>query len=302
MNERPFASGSVFRHRLAIRNALLQACGGIAVGFYLFALLQLSTQQWQEFLVAAVVLAGLSALAGIWMQRRFDRAVVTCIDAQARNELHQGNFRRGFEAAMDLPRRMFLAAQVNWVIAAIAIPGWMTLRLGDLTGSPPASIALATLMGGTVTGVFVFFTSKRFVGPLRDTWALRLGDSAERQDLVPRLSLSRKLGIAVGGLTASAVVATALFSHHLGLRSIEGYSTRVQSGHIGRVAERVGGSWDRNLEEMGDELDELGVAGRLLLVDLRTGQIVNGPPQALTGPSTPACICTSNNSFAWSRL
>jgi hypothetical protein len=193
MNEMPFASGSVFRRRLLIRNALLQACAGIAVGFYLFALLQLSTQQWREFLIAVVVLAGFSALAGIWMQRRFDRAVVTCIDAQVRNELHQGCFHRGLEAVMDLPRRMFLAAQVNWTIAAIAIPGWMMLRLDDLTGSQSAAIVLAALMGGIFTGVFVFFTSKRFVAPLRDTWALQVGDSAQRQGLIRRLSLFPKL-------------------------------------------------------------------------------------------------------------
>ena len=76
MSEMFFASGSVFRLRLMIGNALLQACAGIVVVLYLVALLQLTAEQWREFLVAGVIFAGVSALAAIWMQSRFDPAVV----------------------------------------------------------------------------------------------------------------------------------------------------------------------------------------------------------------------------------
>ena len=147
---------------------------------------------------------------------------------------------------MDLPRRMFLAAQVSWAVAAIAVPGWMMLRLDDFSGIQPRLIAVVALMGGLVTGIFVFFTLKRFVAPLRDTWAGRLSDSAERQGLIRRLSLSRKLGIAVSGVMVSTVFATALFSYSLAFRPIEAYSTRVQSGYVARMAERVVGPGTRS--------------------------------------------------------
>ena len=236
MSEISFASGSVFRRRLMIGNALLQACAGIVVVLYLVALLQLTAEQWREFLVAGVIFGGVSALAAIWMQSRFDPAVVACIDAQVEGAVDQGHFRRGFEAVMDLPRRMFLATQVSWVIAAITVPGWMMLRLDDFSGIQPRLIAGVAVMGGLVTGIFLFFALKRFVAPLRDSWACQLGDAAERQGLIRRLSLSRKLGIAVSGVTVSTVFAAALFSYSLAFRPIEAYSTRVQSGYLGRMA------------------------------------------------------------------
>ena len=49
-------------------------------------------------------------------------------------------------------------------------------------------------------GIFVFFAVKRFVVPLRDRWAGELGDPAERKGSIRRLSLFRKLGVAVGGV------------------------------------------------------------------------------------------------------
>ncbi len=313
MSEMSFASGSVFRRRLMIGNALLQACAGIVVVLYLFALLQLTAEQWREFLVAGVIFAGVSALAEIWMQCRFDRAVVACIDAQVEGAVHQGHFRRGFEAVMDLPRRMFFATQVSWVIAAITVPGWMMLRLDDFSGIQPRLIAGVAVMGGLVTGIFVFFALKRFVAPLRDSWAWQLGDAAERQGLIRRLSLSRKLGIAVSGVMVSTVFATALFSYSLAFRPIEAYSTRVQSGYLGRMAERVVGPQDPLLNLVKDDLDELGIAGQLLVVDLPSGTIVGGPPEALTASelrwiadseeSTGTSLeIDSDNSFAWSRI
>ena len=157
-----FASGSVFRRRLMSGNALLQASAGIVVVLYLVALLQLTAEQWREFLVAGVILAGVSALVEIWMQCRLEGAVVACIDAQAEGTVDQGHFRRGFEAVMDLPRRMFLATQVSWVIAAIAVPGWMMLRLDDFSGIQPRLIAGVALI------LIVYATWARLLG-----WWLR---------------------------------------------------------------------------------------------------------------------------------
>ena len=313
MSKSFFASGSVFRRRLMIGNVLLQACAGIVVVLYLFALLQLTAEQWREFLVAGVIFAGVSALAEIWMQRRFDRAVVACIDAQVGDAVHQGHFRSGFEAVMDLPRRMFLATQVSWVLAAITVPGWMMLRLDDFSGIQPRLIAIVAVMGGLVTGIFLFFALKRFVEPLRDSWAWQLGDVAERQGLIRRLSLSRKLGIAVSGVMVSTVLATALFSYSLAFRPIEAYSTRVQSGYLVRMAERVVGPLDPLLNLAKDDLDELGIAGQLLIVDLPSGKIVDGPPEALTASELRWIAASeeatgtsleidSDNSFAWSQI
>jgi len=313
MSETPFASGSVFRRRLMTRNILFQTCTGIMVSSYLFALLQLTAEQWREFLVAAVIFAGVAALVNAWMQRRSDRAVVACIDTEADHAADQGRYRRGFEAVMDLPRRMFLATQLSWAIAAVTVPGWMMLRLDDFSGVQPRLIAVVALLGGLVTGIFAFFGVKRFVAPLRDLWGWRLGNAAERQALIPRLSLFRKLGIAVSGIMVSTVVATALLSYGLAFRPIEAYSTRVQSGYVARMAERVVGPNDPLLDLVIDELDELGIAGRLLVVDLPTRRIISGPQEALTASelrwiaASEATAGTSleidsDNSFAWSQI
>jgi methyl-accepting chemotaxis protein len=283
------------------------------VALYLFALLQLTSEQWREFLIAGAVFAALSLLAQIWMQRRFDRAVVACIDAQRRDAAGPGDFRSGFQAVMALPRRMLLATQLSWTIAAIAVPGWMMLRLDDFSGIQPRLIAMVALMGGLVTAVFVFFVLKRLAAPLRDSWASRLPETAERRQLIRRLSLSRKLGIAVSGVMVSTVFAAALLSYSLAFRPIEAYSTRVQSGFVGRMARRVVGPQDPLLGLAKDDLGELGIAGQLLVVDLQSGQIVHGPRDALTaseirwiaaseGATGTILGIDSDNSFAWSRI
>jgi methyl-accepting chemotaxis protein len=296
-----------------IGNVLFQTCTAIIVIFYLFALLQLTAEQWREFLIGCVTFAGVAALANVWMQCRFDRAVVACIDAEASHVDHEGHFRSGFEAVMDLPRRMFFAAQVSWAIAAVTVPGWMMLRLDDLSDRPPRVIAVVALMGGLVTGIFVFYALKRFVAPLRDSWAGRLRDSAGRRGLIRRLSFSRKLGIAVSGVIVSTVFAGALLSYALAFRPIEAFSTRVQSGYVARMAERVTGPQDPLLDLLKGELDELGIAGQLLVVDLSAEQIVSGAPGALTAselrwivasdePAGTSLEIDSGSSFAWSPI
>jgi methyl-accepting chemotaxis protein len=296
-----------------VGNALLQASAALVVALYLFALLQLTSEQWREFLIAGAVFAAVSLLAQIWMQRRFDRAAVACIDAERGDAAGPGDFRSGFQAAMALPRRMLLATQLSWTIAAIAVPGWMMLRLDDFSGIQPCLIALVALMGGLVTAVFVFFVLKRLAAPLRDRWASRLPDTAQRRELIRRLSLSRKLGIAVSGVMVSTVFAAALLSYSLAFRPIEAYSTRVQSGFVGRMAGRIVGPGDPLLGLAKDDLDELGIAGQLLVVELPSGQIVHGPREALTaselrwitaceGATGTSLEIDSDNSFAWSRI
>jgi methyl-accepting chemotaxis protein len=168
-------------------------------------------------------------------------------------------------------------------------------------------------MGGLVTGIFVFFAVKRFVAPLRDAWAWQLSDSAERKGLIRRLSLSRKLGIAVSGLMVSTVFATALLSYSLAFRPIEAYSTRVQRGYVTRMAERLSGPQDPIVDRVREDLEELGIAGQLLVVDISRQQIIHGSPEALTatelrwiGASEEAIGTSleidSENSFAWSRI
>jgi methyl-accepting chemotaxis protein len=313
MSEMPFVSGSAFRRRLILRSALLQACAGIAVVFYLFALLQLTPEQWRELFLAGGIFAAVCVLAEIWLQCRFEGAVVACIDAQAEGAVEQEDLRRGFAAVMDLPRRMFFAAQLSWIGAGIAAPAWMMLRLDDFSGIQPRLIAVVAVMGGLVTGIYLFFVSKRFLAPLRDSWARQLGDAAEREGLIRRFSLSRKLGIAVSGVMVSTVFATALLSYSLAFRPIEAYSARVQGGYVGRMAERVVGPRDPLLELVKQDLDELGIGGHLLVVDLTSGKIVSGPPGALTASELrwiahsesatgTSLEIDSDNSFAWARV
>jgi methyl-accepting chemotaxis protein len=313
MNDLPFASGSAFRHRLTMRSIPFQACTAIIVVLYLFALLQLTTEQWREFAIAWAVFSGIGALVGLWLQYRFDRAAVVCIDAQEGDEVHQEDLRRGFEAVMDLPRRMFFCVQISWVISAIGIPGWMMLRLDDFSGIQPRLIGAVALLGGLVTGIFVFFVVKRFLAGLRDALAWRLGDDTERAVLIHRFPLSRKLGIAVSGVMVSTVFATALLSYSLAFRPIEAYSTRVQRGYVTQMAERLGGPDDPILNLVSEDLGKLGIAGQLLVVDVLGRKIVHGPPEALTGSELDWMAASaeatgtsleidSDNSFAWSRI
>ncbi len=309
----PFASGSGFRRRIMLRNALLQGCVAVVVFLYLFALLQLTAEQWREYLIASLVSGAVAVLAGIAMHLRFDRAVVACIDAQAGGAAHPGQLRSGFEAVMDLPRRISVGALVSWAVAAMALPGWMVLRLEDLSGTQPSLIAAVVAMAGLLAGIFTFFVLKRFVASLRDNWARQLGDPAERKNSIRRLSLFRKLGIAVSGVMVSTVLAASLFSWELAFRPLEEYATCVQSEYVSRAAERIAGPHDFLFGQASDELWELGIAGQLVLVDLRRALVVDGSSDAISASelewiaASPLAAGTSlelesGNSFAWSRL
>ena len=74
-------------------------------------------------------------------------------------------------------------------------------------------------------------------------------------------------------VTVATVLATALLSFSLSFQPIEAYSTRAQAGYLGRMVERVDGPDDPLLNLMRDDLSDLGIAGQLLVVDLKDARL-----------------------------
>jgi methyl-accepting chemotaxis protein len=79
------------------------------------------------------------------------------------------------------------------------------------------------------------------------------------------------------------------------------------------MAERLGGPQDPILNLVSDDLDELGIAGQLLVVDTPGQRIIHGSPEALTATELRWIAASeeatgtsleidSDNSFAWSRI
>ncbi len=310
MKARHFESPGAFRAAVRIRAAAVQIGVAVLVALYLHGLLQLDGHGWRAFGLAVGVFAvGFTAL-NEFVQRRIEAGVVACLQAESVGTPDPGVLREGFSSAMSVPARMFGLAMSSWVLAAITIPAGMALQLGDLPTRAAAVIATASVAGGFLSCLAVYFVLKRAMGPLQNDWATALGDDAERSALFRRVPLALKLGVA----TSSVVLISVLFVVMLGYADarapVERQATRLQQRFLSQLTERVSGPGDADLRIARDQARLLGLAHEILVVDVVTGEVVEGESM-LSAPELEAVggdalgnstQLDSDAAFAWTRL
>jgi methyl-accepting chemotaxis protein len=313
VSAQPFASGRSFRWRGLVQRSVFGLPAGLVVGLYLWALLEFSLEQW-------LWLAGGSSLYALfytgvvqWRVLREGREIADAIDAERAGALSRDQLRRAFAAAVRYPVHGFYNTAATWAGSGLLLPLLLAVRFPDLTLQSLGSVAVGALTGGTLACVFNFFADKRLVAPLRDHWAAQIRDPVERQALVLRVTLGTKLRLAVAGILAVAVVLAMFLADSLAFRPIEAYATRIQTGYLKHMAERVDGPGDPVLQLAREDITQLGIGAGLIVVDLRDGRIVDGEPDALS-PAERAWILRgdashptsvgidSEHSFAWRKI
>jgi methyl-accepting chemotaxis protein len=282
MSALPFASGAAFRLRAQATRSLIGLPAAAVMSVYLWALLELTAEQWRWFLGAVGAFSAIFGAAVQLVLRRLDGPIRAGIDAERAGELRREQLRASYAAAVSYPVLGFYYTAATWGGAGLTMAAVLRLRFPDLPLQSLASILVAAGTGGVVASVFTFFSDKRVLAPLRDHWAAELRDPVERQGLARRVTLATKLRIGVTGILLVAVALAVFLSDALARRPIEAYATRIQGGYLETMADRVDGPGDRLLNLARDEIGQLGIATALVVVDLRDGRVADGPADALS--------------------
>jgi methyl-accepting chemotaxis protein len=313
VRELRYRNGIQFRLRSQLGRAAA-GCGVAAViACFLVELLELTPEQWRWFLIATGIYTVVYTVLTQLALERVDRPIREAVEADAAGALDGECLRRGFAAAVRFPVHGIFFSLATWLGAGVVVPALMMLRYPDFPAAASVAIFAFTAGGGVSCAVFTYLLDRRMVEGLRDRWAARLPDPAERQQLVRPLTLGRKLRLALTGLVLSTALLAAVVSDMLSRRPIEAYATRIQTGYLERMATRIDGPGDPILNIARDDLEELGIGAELIVVDRHDGSIADGPEDALTeserawivrggrgGPNSMGF--ESSHAFAWAPL
>jgi methyl-accepting chemotaxis protein len=285
VSETPLAyrSGVAFRLRTQLARAVVGCSSGAIITLYLLELLELSREQWIFLAVGVSVFAVVSGVGLQTLLMRVDRHIMELIDCERAGETPRRELvRDAFATAVRYPVHGLSYTVSTWASAGICVPIALHLRYPDLPIEVGLSILMAALIGGSLATLFTFFADKRMAAPLRDRWAGLIRDPQERRALIRPLPLGTKLRAAVTAIVLVVVVVSVLLSDLLSQRPIESYATRIQSGWLLRMAERVDGPGDPVLKLARIDLDELGIGADVIVVEVAAQKIVDGSPDALT--------------------
>jgi hypothetical protein len=252
------------------------------VAAYLVVLLRMSGSQWRELGIAACIFALGYTLVNELIQRRIERSVMHALDEEELGVLAPADLRGGFSAIVDLPRRMFLLANLSWLLAAVAIPLWMRLRLSEVGGFMTLVIAVAAVTGGFISSILVYFTIKRVSAPLREAWATEIPDPDERAALVSRVPLAAKIGVATCAVVSVTVLLAVLLSYAEVILSVEMHAARMQRNYLERLLDQRAHPGSLDLSQARTEARELGIADDVVLLDTASETIVVGSSVALS--------------------
>jgi methyl-accepting chemotaxis protein len=279
----PYRSGLAFRLKTQAFRAVIGCSSAAIIILYLLELLELSREQWTFLGVGVSAFAIVSGMGLQTLLMRVDRQVMQLIDIeQAGGTPPRDLVRQAFATAVAYPLHGLSYTTSTWASAGIAVPIALHFRYPDLPIEVGLAILVAALIGGCLATIFTFFSDKRLAAPLRDRWATLIKDPAERRALIRPLPLGTKLRAAVTAIVIVVVVVSVLLSDLLSQRPIESYATRIQSGWLARMAERVDGPGDPVLRLARTDLDELGIGADVVIVELATKRVVDGGPDALT--------------------
>jgi len=274
-------SGREFRNRLLLVSGLLSAASTALIAIYLFALLHLSSEQWIGFgWIVAALFPVLFAAQG-WSHRRLWAPIVRCLDLRREGACEREILEQGFAAVANYPLRMLLWGGFWWAVGGLLVAGSMRLRFESFTWTAFVTMQAAAISGGFVMCVFHFLVMKRLMEPVRNALAGELADPDVRRRLVSVVPLSRKLWVAISGVT----LVTALFVIQLSqVRSAYPIEVRANDLHRRFLAGVAGSLAEREmaaLEPAQAEARRLGIADDLLLLDSEGAMLLGGDPARL---------------------
>jgi hypothetical protein len=300
-------SPGAFQRGLVGVQAAVGFASAAVVVVYLMALLRLTPEQWRLF---AWIIAGYAVAGTVFSELvsgRARRPIVDWLSAHSRGEPTAGLARDAFAALIDFPRRAFLLAFANYVAAGLIIGGGMKLGFSDLPAVSVMVIVAAATTAGLAMNALFFFVVKHRLGELQRALVAELPDPSDREVLVRGLPLSTKLLISLSGVAVSTVLFSVFLAEAHARQPLLRQSAELQQRYLARVAPRFSMPGGVEVDRLGSEAVELGIASRLLVVapDAQEGPIAASAwaavreSQAAYGDSSEL---GSRSAFAWRRL
>ncbi len=309
MDESQATSGSAFYRRLMLFLGLMSTAAVAVISLYFSALLSLSASEWREFLLVLAVLAPAMFVGTSLLNRPLYLPIVGYLDSHAAGSANPSELRDAFRAVCDLPYRLFVNGLFWWAAAGLFVAVWMGWRFEAFGVFRATALMLSSASGGFVCSVFVFFGLKRFLAELRGQLSARIPDPAERETLVRRIDLGRKLRWSVTGVTF-VTVGFALFLSLVHVSGpLEANAVEVQSRFLAARASSLEED-PGSLGRLRDEALSLGIASELLLFDPVAGEVVDGDGElliraevgALSDIAGRSTAIDSPNAFAWQAI
>jgi len=273
---RALPSGREFRNRLLLVSGLLSAASTALIAIYLFALLQLSSEQWIGFGWIVSILFPVLYAAQSWSHRRLWLPIVRCLDLRREGACERDSLELGFAAVANYPLRMLLWGGFWWAVGGLFVAGGMRLRFESLSWTAFATLQAAAISGGFVMCVFHFLVMKRLLEPVRNMLAGELADPDVRRRLVSVVPLSRKLWVAIAGVTLVTSLFVIQLSQVRSARPIEAHANDLHRRFLAGVAGSLAERGIEALEPARAEARRLGIADDLLLLDSEGEALLGG--------------------------
>jgi methyl-accepting chemotaxis protein len=310
MARSPFQGGKAFRLRHTMASSTPGIATALVIILYLSAILELGREGWIQFSIGVGIVALLCSPLAQWLQRRLDGPIVACLDAERDGEADPQLRREAYRAASLLPRRSVFVLTLNWLLAAVCVPIWLAVSMGDVSRFVAGVIALAAVTGGVSVAPFSFYSLKTLVHPLLEDWGGRLSPE-EQEALSAPLAMAWKLALPVAAAASATVVFSALLAYSLAQRPVETHDAQVKRAFLHYAAPLLRRDAGR-LAALQAEAVERVVADELVLIDRDPATRSAAPSRLLSAPERDwllqegaegsSVALDSDASFAWVSL
>jgi methyl-accepting chemotaxis protein len=270
-------TGKGFFQRWAIESIAVAGGTVLVIALYVLALLRLPPDQLHGFLFYVVPLA----FVGLWIvssqsMLRLFRPLMTAFDAYHAGTLDEEQGRAAFATACNLPGAIFLLGLVWWFGGGLAVATAMKFAYETFTWFSWTIMAMAAFTGGLVSMIFNFFRLKVQLESARCVLGELAGGPEARGRLVRRISMSRKLLVAVAGMMVVSLCFASLLAQVRASQSVEGIANRLHVGLLEQGVETLAreGSIDRLARDVA-------LGSHLVLLDAAAEDIALGSPDAL---------------------
>ena len=307
MHESNLPGGREFFSRFSVTFGLAGIGAAVVVLLYLAALLQLPPDQARGlwWMVAAVAV-GITPVCLV-VQNRMMRKLVACLDALHAKRATPDQMRDGFATAIDLPRRCALFGATNFAAGSSILVVAMFLVFEDFRLHSGILILAAASTGGVLAGLIQFFVTKQHLDPVRRALAEGVSDVDDRNALVHRVPLVRKISVVLVTVALVPVIFSVFLAYSRASSSAVSLVQQLHTALLERAVDRMAADGEPDVAtlvlELQEDADHWGVPSRLVdlgdadvaeallspeelrWIDEQPGERARGDTEVLHGPN-----------------
>jgi methyl-accepting chemotaxis protein len=229
MNAGTLPSSAGFRWRIVKLTLIVSAVGMAVVLASLYALLDLTSDQWTWFLGMIAAYTAVTGYPNLRAQYRLMAPVTDYLDRRD-SDADLPQLRRGaFGAVMDLPRRNALLGAATWILPNLVIGSAMMFKFSQWGIYEFVVIVLAGIAVGFVSGSVLMFVTKSITRTTREALTTEVPDPSERRALIRPLPLRAKMLVCVTGMAIVPVVFAVLLARSQAAGAFETFTIGWQN-------------------------------------------------------------------------